>query len=120
MIKNCSNCKYKERKTYESPCVSCRNENLWEDIDMGKYESISQDIGRLVDEKNSQYGDSINSTAEFLRLLFPEGIPVEAYGDLGVIVRVFDKLKRIANGNQGEENAWSDLAGYGILMANKK
>ena len=33
-----------------------------------------------------------------------------------MIVRIWDKLKRIANGNKGEENAWQDIAGYGILM----
>jgi hypothetical protein len=52
-----------------------------------------------------------------LRLLFPDGIKPAQYNDLGVIVRVWDKLKRIANGNQGEENAWQDIAGYAILMA---
>ena len=29
---------------------------------------------------------------------------------------MYDKMKRIANGNQGDENAWNDIAGYAILM----
>lgn len=82
-----------------------------------KYEERAIKIGQLVDKKNKQYGDSVNATGEVLRLLFPDGIKPAQYNDLGVIVRVWDKLKRIANGNQGEENAWQDIAGYAILMA---
>ena len=84
---------------------------------MNKYEAIGKSIGELVDKKNAQYGDSINNTAEFLDTLFPNGIPVEMYRYLGILVRMYDKMKRIANGNQGDENAWNDIAGYAILMS---
>ena len=33
---------------------------------------------------------------------------------LGVI-RVVDKLFRVANGKQGSEDPWQDIAGYGLL-----
>ena len=69
------------------------------------YKNIGEKIGLIVEAKNKQYGDAINNTAEFLILLFPEGIKPDQYKDLGIIVRVYDKLKRVANGNQGEENA---------------
>lgn len=80
------------------------------------YINIALEIGKLVQEKNAQYGDSVNNTEEFLNILFPNGIDPENYKNIGVIVRVWDKLKRIANGNKGKENAWQDIAGYGILM----
>ena len=81
------------------------------------YKEIGERIGSIVDVKNMQYGDSINCTADFLKLLFPNGIPVEAYKDLGIIVRIWDKIKRIASGNKGSENAYNDIAGYAILMS---
>lgn len=86
----------------------------------GIHETTGQKIGELVDEKNRQYGNAINDTEDFLRLLYPDGIPTGHYHQVGVIVRVWDKLKRIANGNQGNEDAWQDIAGYGILMAGNR
>ncbi|HHX37243.1 MAG TPA: hypothetical protein GX717_04595 [Clostridiaceae bacterium] len=81
------------------------------------YETIGKQIGALVDEKNRIYGDAFNKTGEFLKILYPNGIEVEDYASVLALVRVFDKMMRIANGNQGNENAWNDLAGYGILMS---
>lgn len=72
-------------------------------------------IAKIVSEKNQQYGDAINDTQAFLELLFPRGIKCEQYKDIGTLVRIYDKLKRIANGNQGNENAWDDIQGYALL-----
>jgi hypothetical protein len=83
----------------------------------GQYTRTGREIGQLVDKKNAQYGDAINVTGDFLKLLFPNGIQPENYNNVAVLVRVFDKMKRIANGNQGEENAWRDICGYGLLMS---
>lgn len=79
------------------------------------YEEKARQIGRIVDVKNQQYGNSINDTEGFLKLLYPKGIPIEEYRNLGLLVRIWDKLKRIANGNKGDEDAWADLTGYGLL-----
>lgn len=81
------------------------------------YETIGKQIGALVDEKNKQYGDAFSKTGNFLELLYPNGIEVKDYNNVLALARVFDKIMRIANGNQGNENAWNDLAGYGILMS---
>ena len=83
----------------------------------GKYEFIGTSIGKLVDEKNKQYGDAFNKSGEFLKILYPNGIKPEQYSDMLGIVRVFDKLMRIANGNQGNENAWKDIGGYALLKS---
>lgn len=84
-----------------------------------QYAGVAADIAALVTEKNRQYGDAINNTGEFLKTLYPNGIQPHQYEDLGVIIRMYDKMKRIANGNQGEENAWNDLMGYALLKAAK-
>lgn len=83
------------------------------------YSTKADQIARLVAHKQEQYGNAINSTGEFLKSLYPNGIKPEQYDDLGVLIRMYDKMKRISNGNQGEENAWDDLMGYALLKAAK-
>jgi hypothetical protein len=80
------------------------------------FEQIGWDIGKLVAEKNKAYGDSFNKCAEFLKLLYPNGVKPEQYGDMLALVRVFDKQMRIATDKDAlGENPWQDCAGYAIL-----
>lgn len=82
----------------------------------GKYQAIANSIGKLVDEKNKAYGDSFNKSGEFLKILYPSGIKPEQYGDMLGVVRMFDKLMRIATFKDAfGENPWRDCAGYAIL-----
>ncbi len=83
--------------------------------DVVGYEAKGRAIGRLVDEKQKQYGDSFHKCGAYLRLLYPDGIRPEQYEDLLALVRDFDKSMRIANGNQGNEDAWADKCGYCLL-----
>ena len=80
------------------------------------YEMIGVEIGKLVDEKQLAYGDSFNKSLGILKILYPEGIKLEQYPDVLAVVRVIDKLFRIAtNKNAFGENPWMDIAGYSIL-----
>lgn len=82
-----------------------------------KYIEKATEIGKLVSEKNKQYGNAINNVDSILKILYPNGISVEQYKDLSVMVRMLDKMFRIAHGNKGSENAYNDLCGYGLLMS---
>ena len=87
---------------------------------MGKYKELAEQIGNLVEEKNAAYGNSFEQAGEFLRLLYPNGIPPEAYGDMLCVVRIFDKLKRIAtNKDAFGESPYGDIIGYGLLGLHK-
>ena len=87
---------------------------------MGKYKELAEQIGNLVEEKNAAYGNSFDQAGEFLRLLYPNGIPPEAYGDMLCVVRIFDKLKRIAtNKDAFGESPYGDIIGYGLLGLHK-
>jgi len=80
------------------------------------FESIGQEVGKLVAEKNRAYGDSFKKCAEFLRLLYPQGVKPEQYGDVLTLVRMFDKMMRIATDKDAlGESPYRDLAGYSIL-----
>jgi len=80
------------------------------------YEQKAQKIGAMVDIKNKQYGSSFEKSGEILKVLYPDGVEPEQYKDMLGITRVLDKLFRVANGNQGEEDAWKDVCGYGLLL----
>jgi hypothetical protein len=89
----------------------------------GEYEQLAQEIGKLVDTKQKAYGDSFSKAEDFLRLLYPNGIRKHQYKDLLTIVRIFDKLMRIATDKDAlGESPYKDIGGYALLglMADKK
>jgi len=86
------------------------------------YQSIGEDIGALVDQKNKQYGSSFSRAGQIMRVLYPNGIALQQMDDALAVVRVIDKLFRIAQRgvdgkDLGGESPWRDVTGYGILGA---
>ena len=83
------------------------------------FTELANGIGKLVEEKNKAYGSAFDRAGDFLKILYPEGIKPDQYKDMLCIVRVFDKLMRIATSYEGTEekkvDAYSDLMGYGLL-----
>ena len=85
---------------------------------VGKFETFAAEIGKVVDEKNKAYGNSFAEAGEFLKILYPSGIPLESSNDALTLTRIFDKLKRIAtNNDRFGEDPFFDIAGYAILGA---
>jgi hypothetical protein len=83
-----------------------------------RYEAFALRLANLVVEKQIAYGDSFRYTRDVLKLLFPNGISVERYGDLLTITRIIDKLFRVANQKgYGGENPYEDIAGYATRAA---
>jgi len=88
---------------------------------MGKtFLEIATTQAELLEKKNKAYGNSFNKTSEHLKLLFPDGVVPEQYSDLMFIVRVLDKLSRIANSSllppeEGRLDAYLDCNGYTFL-----
>lgn len=77
-------------------------------------------IGKLVQAKNLAYGNSAGNAGAIMRILYPNGVQPHQYDDALLVVRVLDKLSRIAQRgadgkDKGGESPWSDLAGYSIL-----
>jgi len=86
---------------------------------MGKAERLAKlgrQIGMIVAEKNIAYGDAVTVTTEILKKLYPDGITPKQYQDVFLVVRIVDKLCRIANKKGAfDESPFMDIAGYGIL-----
>ena len=87
-----------------------------------RYKQLGTKVGELVDAKNLAYGDSFNRSGDIIRSLYPKGISPEQVDDMLAIVRIVDKLFRVAShGNQDPmgESPGFDIAGYGLLMAHR-
>lgn len=83
-----------------------------------KYSEMGKLLGELTQMKNTAYGDSFAKSGDILQILYPNGIKPEQYRDALAIVRVIDKLFRIATRKDAfGESPWKDIAGYGILGA---
>lgn len=83
---------------------------------LAPYQELANEIGRMTDEKSALYGDSAERAEQILKILYPEGVPVSAFKNALLVVRIADKLCRIATAAEGDnEDAWADLAGYSLI-----
>lgn len=86
---------------------------------MTDYTALAASLGKLVTEKNAQYGDSAKSAAAIFAILYPAGIKLEQYQDILLMVRILDKLSRIAHSEAGKdgggESPYRDIAGYALI-----
>ena len=84
------------------------------------YEEIGASVGRLVEEKQAAYGDSFGKSGAVMAILYPNGIDAAAMTDALTVVRVLDKLFRIATDRDAlGESPWRDIAGYSLLAAKR-
>ena len=80
------------------------------------YVEIAKSIGTLTSEKNEAYRDSFGQACDVLKVLYPGGVKPEQYKDMLAVVRVIDKLFRIANKKDAfGESPWRDICGYALL-----
>ncbi|HEY4358234.1 MAG TPA: hypothetical protein VGN16_20985 [Acidobacteriaceae bacterium] len=83
---------------------------------MKTFQQIGTAAGALVEEKNRAYGSSFATAGAAFRLLYPDGIAPEQIDDALVLVRIWDKMKRIATDRDAlGESPYADIIGYGIL-----
>lgn len=79
---------------------------------------LAESIGQLVKKKNTAYGNSFERVGEILAIMYPDGIEPENYVDMAAVVRILDKLLRIANDKRAfQESPFLDIVGYGLLGA---
>jgi len=84
------------------------------------YPKLGNEIGELVTQKQAAYGDSFGKSGEIMKILYPIGIPPEKMTDALCVVRVIDKLFRIATDKDAlGESPWRDIAGYALLAVER-
>lgn len=80
------------------------------------YHLTANALGALIESKQEAYGDAFGQCHKVFEVLYPQGVPPEKMKDFLAIVRVVDKLFRIAHHKEAfSENPWEDIAGYAIL-----
>jgi hypothetical protein len=83
---------------------------------MADYEKIGQAVGKIVTKKQLAYGDSFGQSGKVMKILYPEGIKTEQMDDALCVVRILDKLFRLATSpNALGESPYQDIAGYALL-----
>lgn len=119
-IVNSNACPRTERERQRDFMLRSRRREYDMLTSISEYENIALAIGRLVATKQIQYGDSFGNADRVLDVLYPNGISKKQMKDALVVVRIVDKLFRVANGDQGGESAFSDITGYGILSVARR
>lgn len=80
------------------------------------YEKVAKETAQLVSQKQVAYGDAFGKAGAVLRVLYPNGVTPDRYDDMLTVVRVLDKLFRIATNNDPTgESPWRDILGYALL-----
>lgn len=83
-----------------------------------KITRVADFIRDLVIEKQAAYGDSFGRSEIILKTLYPHGMSPDDYTNALAIIRITDKLFRLAtNPYSDQEDPALDIAGYAILMA---
>ena len=83
---------------------------------MNHYAHEAINLAELITKKQIAYGDSFGQSKRIIEVLYPKGIAPEQYQDALAVIRIIDKLFRIANKKfVFDENPWQDIAGYALL-----
>lgn len=78
--------------------------------------ALTDEIAELVYQKNKAYGDSFFKCSEVLKQLYPNGVDINQYEDIATVVRILDKLFRIAKDKDAfGESPYRDIMGYSLL-----
>lgn len=87
---------------------------------LAKYKKTAKQIAAMVSKKQIAYGDAFGRSGEIIKILYPDGIRPDQYHDALAVIRMIDKLFRIANQKDAfGEDPWKDIAGYALLAASK-
>jgi len=83
-----------------------------------EYQDKGAEIGALVEHKNKAYGNSFTKAHAIIKILYPHAIEPSQYDDMLALIRILDKMFRIATQKDAfGENPWQDIAGYAILKS---
>lgn len=86
-----------------------------------RYHDVARGLADLVVKKQAAYGDSFGKSGEVMRLLYPNGVAPEKLDDALTVVRVLDKLFRIATDRDAlGESPWRDVLGYALLAVERQ
>jgi len=88
---------------------------------LSDYEKLGKKIGEIVTKKQESYGNAFEKSSEVVKVLYPNGINTNQYVEMLTVLRIIDKLFRVATDKDNHnEDPFLDIAGYGLLMTKYK
>jgi len=81
------------------------------------FKELAAELATLLEEKRRAYGNNMEIAPKVLDLLYPDGVRRDQYPTMLLLVRILDKISRIATGGGRwalGEDAWKDIAGYAL------
>ncbi|TCJ00469.1 hypothetical protein E0Y62_26720 [Cytobacillus praedii] len=92
----------------------------------GRFTEIALELGQFTDEKNKQYGSSVDATYEMIKVLMERYtydeenylMPKSLLQHILLQVRMMDKQNRLFNNPSGKgdsESPYKDLVGYSLI-----
>ena len=105
-------------------CVHCLTQfgrsSKGDCVGASTFECVASEVGRLVTEKNKAYGSSFEKSGAIMRIFYPEGVSHTQLDDALTVIRVLDKLFRIATARDAlGESPWRDVMGYALLAVER-
>lgn len=86
------------------------------DIPDSIYHIEANKISDLIVEKQEAYGNAFGKSGDIIKILYPNGIPLSKINDALTVIRMLDKLFRIATNKDAlGEDPFKDIAGYALL-----
>lgn len=87
----------------------------------GEILTLACKITSLVSQKQKQYGDSFGKMGPIMAILYPNGIGPDQVDESLTVVRILDKLFRVAtNADPTGEDPYQDIAGYCLLAIRRR
>jgi len=81
-----------------------------------RFKLVGQMLGEIIEVKDKKYGSSFEKSTDFIKLAYPNGVPVDQYKNMLTITRIFDKIMRVATNKDPEgETPFADIGGYALL-----
>ena len=118
LIRDAANAWYKD-ETLRQMFTDSAMANMPDEPPM-TYGEIAAEIAETVVKKQAAYGDSFGKSGEVMRVLYPNGIPADQMDDALAVVRLVDKLFRVATDRDAlGESPWRDIAGYALLAVER-
>jgi len=78
---------------------------------------ICEIVSEITQMKSESYHDAMHKYKNILKIMFPDGIPVDRYEHLYPCLRILDKVVRILTGkNLKGDDDYLDIAGYAMNM----
>lgn len=116
-VKHCKKCGKFVTKQGRHPDGKCERKYVpVKKSDPNRFQLEAHKIANLVTEKQLAYGDSFGKAGDIMRTLYPDGIRPDQMKDALTVVRVIDKLFRIATKKDAfGESPWKDVMGYALL-----